>query len=256
MRLRSSRLFLLALTAGAMIYISDYKYWFVMRDYRVESQSPILERRLWEVFPKRCLTFWPYMFFDADGMKEFLERDMPVTVDTDMNGWGSFSTKIEWLKVWVKVEWRGFVWSVSRDGRMWRYQRGRQNDDDAGRLVWKIPDKGSQVDGITPDTPLTGVFKPPFSTEVIASFLDEFSMCQWYEAADNITWERRAGADLFFLRLSYKGGQSFHLYLQSDKYSGHDIGAEIDDLISRLKSEGGNYIIDATYEGKIVLRKL
>ena len=70
------------------MYMRDYKYWFTLSDYRVESQSPILERRLWEVFPKRCLTFWPYMLKDADGMKEFLERDMPVTVDTHMSGLG------------------------------------------------------------------------------------------------------------------------------------------------------------------------
>ena len=231
------------------MYVRDYKYWFTLSGYKIEAQSQILERRLWEIFPKRCLTFWPYMLKDSGGIKDFLELDMPVSVDTRMNGLGSFTTRIDWLKAWVKVEWRGHIWCISRDGRMWLFQRGRQNDDEAGRLVWKIPDDAGEQE------PVSGVFRPPISTEAIASFLDEFGKCSWFEAADDITLERRAGMDLFVLRLS-RGGQKFELYLQRGKYSGHDVGAEIEELLSRLVSEGGNHIIDATYEGKIVLRNL
>lgn len=231
------------------MYMSDYKYWFTLKNYRVESQSQALEQRLWDVFPKRCLTFWPYMMKDADGMKEFLERDMPVRVDTKMEGLGHFRTKIDWLKAWVKVDWRGHVWCISRDGKMWLFERGRQIDDEVGRLVWKIPDEENV------QAPMSGVFRSPIDTAVIASFLEDFKGCKWFEAATDITWERRAGMDLFFLKLSH-GGQRFELYLQREKYAGHDLGAEIDDLFARLINEGGNHIIDATYEGKIVLRRL
>lgn len=237
------------------MYISDYKYWFTLRDYRVESQSQVLERRLWDVFPKRCLTFWPYMLKDADGMKEFLERDMPVRVDTNMEGLGRFTTRIDWLTAWVKVDWRGHIWCISRDGRMWLFERGRQNDDAAGKLVWKIPVTGNIDDGLNVQAPMSGVFKSPINTEVIASFLEDFRGCKWFEAADDITWERRAGMDLFFLKMSHRT-QKFELYLQRDKYLNQDLGAEIDDVFTKLIDEGGNHIIDATYEGKVFLRKL
>ena len=252
--LRSSRLFLAAFLAGSLLYIRDYKYWFTMSSYRVESQSQALERRFWDVFPMRCLTFWPLFLKDAEGVKEFLERDMPVSVETEMEGLGHFKTKIEWLSAWVKVDWRGKIWCISRDGRMWLFERGRQNDNAAGKLVWKIPDDGSVTGGIT-DAPMSGVFKSPLSTEVIASFLDEFNDCKWFGAATDITWQRRAGMDLFSLKLT-RGGQHFELYLQRDKYSGQDVGTMIDELFARLITEGGNHIIDATYEGKILLRSL
>ncbi|MBQ3446055.1 MAG: hypothetical protein IJG37_00245, partial [Synergistaceae bacterium] len=124
-----------------------------------------------------------------------------------------------------------------------------------GRLVWKIPDAGNSEEAITSDAPMTGVFTSPIDTGVIASFLEDFRGCRWFEAADDITWERRAGMDLFSLKLSH-GGQKFELYLQRGKYPSQDLGAEIDELFDRLINEGGNHIIDATYEGKIVLRKL
>lgn len=246
---------MLVMIAGCMMYIADYRYWFALHDYKVEAQSQELEARLWEVFPQRCLTFWPYFMKDRHGMKEFLERDLPVTVDTEMKRLGRFTTSIKWLKAWVKVDWRGKVWCISQDGRMWQYAPGRPVDDEAGKLIWKIPEQGNLQEGVNVQPPIFGVFRSPLSTEVIASFLDEFRGCKWFEAASEMTWERRAGMDLFILKLSY-GRQKFELYLQRDKYSGQDVGTVLDDLFTRLINEGGDHIIDATYEGKILLRKL
>lgn len=243
---------MLVMLAGSMTYIMQYRSWFALHGYRIEAQSQALEERLWEVFPKRCLKFWPYMLKDSKGLKEFLERDMPVIVNTKMGRLGKFTTTLEWLKAWVKVEWRGKIWCISRDGRMWQHEEGKYNDESAGRLIWKIPE---QEDTESIQTPMFGVFSSPLSTEVIASFLDEFRGCKWFDAATEITWERRAGMDLFILELA-QGRQKFELLLQREKYSGQDIGTTLDELFSRLIKEGGNHIIDATYEGKILLRKL
>ena len=231
------------------MYIRDYRYWFALDDYQVIAQSQVIEQRLWEIFPKRCLTFWPYMYWDADGLKEFLERDMPVKVETE-SSWGKFTTKIEWLRAWIKVQWRGKIWCISRDGRMWENSPGRQNDDDAGHLVWKI----NEIEEEEPPN-IYGVFKSPLSTEIIASFIDEFRRYKWFEAANEITWERRAGMNMFILKLSH-GTQRFEIQLQRDKYPGQDVGGTVEEIFSRLINEGGNHIIDATYEGKILLRKL
>lgn len=246
---------MLAVLIGCAVYIADYRYWFVLRGYRVEAQAQVLEQRLWEVFPQRCLTFWPYLLKDARGLKEFLERDMPVTVDTRMNKLGRFTTKIDWLRAWVKVEWRGKVWSISRDGRMWQYEQGRQNDDDAGKLLWKIPEQGNIQEDLSVQAPMYGVFTSPISLEVIGSFLDDFRGFRWFDAANEITWERRAGMNLFILKLKY-GTQDFELYLQREKYPDQNLGLELEELFSRLINEGGNHVIDATYEGKILLRNL
>lgn len=232
------------------MYIRDYRYWFSLDDYRVIAQSQIIEQRLWEIFPKRCLTFWPYMYSDAKGIKEFLERDMPVIVDTQSTWTGKFTTKIEWLRAWVKVQWRGKLWCISRDGKMWEDSPGRQNDEDAGHLVWKI----NELEEEEPPH-IYGVFKSPLSTEVIADFIDEFRRFKWFDAATEITWERRAGMDLFTLKLSH-GAQRFELQLQRGKYSNQEIGIGIEDIFTGLLKKGGNHIIDATYEGKIVLRNL
>ena len=237
------------------MYISEYRYWFALHDYRIEAQSQELEARLWEVFPKRSLSFWPYFMTDRHGMKDFLERDMPVAVNTEMNKLGKFTTTINWLKAWVKVEWRGKIWCISRDGRMWQYEPGRPVDDEAGSIVWKIPEEANMQEEANIQPPMFGVFRSPISTEVIASFLDEFRECRWFSAASEMTWERRAGMNLFVLKLS-SGKLNFELYFQPEKYKGQDVGAVLDTLFDRLINEGRNRIIDATYEGKILLRKL
>ena len=240
---------------GCLTRIYEYKYWFTLKDYRIAAQSQALERRLWEVFPKRCLTFWPYLIKDSKGMKDFLERDMPVTVDTQMEGWGHFTTRIDWLKTWVKVDWRGHIWCISRDGKMWLYEQGSPSEAETGKLIWKLPEEGNITEGANVRPPMYGVFASPISTEVIDSFLEEFRGCRWFEAATELTWERRAGMDLFVLKLEH-GRQKFELYLQREKYADRDVGKAIDDLFTGLIKEGGNHVIDATYAGKIRVRKM
>lgn len=229
--------------------ITEYNSWFALSNYTIKADAQDLELRLWQVFPERCLTFWPYLLKDASGFKEYLERDMPVEIDTRMTRLGRFTTSIQWLKAWIKVEWRGKIWCISRDGRMWLYEHGRTNDNEAGNVIWKVTEQEEL------QAPMTGVFRSPLSTEVIASFLDEFKSFKWFDAANEIIWERRAGMDLFTLRLTH-GTQRFELYLQRDKYRGQDIGIILDELFNRLINEGGNHVIDATYDGKILLRNL
>ncbi len=250
-RLRLRAFMLIVFILGGFMRLNEYRFWFALKNYHVEAQSQELERRLWEVFPNRCITFWPYLLKDSEGIKEFLERDLPVTVNTNMTGLGHFETKLQWLPAWIKVEWRGKIWCISRDGRMWESEKGRPNEESAGRVIWKIPEQGSN----NKQVPLFGVFRSPISTDIIASFMEEFKGFKWYDTASEITWERRAGMDLFVLKLS-QGSQNFVLYLQREKYRGQDVGEIIEDLFSRLISEGGSHIIDATYEGKILLRNL
>ena len=250
-----SRLYLMAMIAGFITYIWNYEIWFAFNGYRVEAESNIIEKRLWEVFPQRCLSFWPYFLKDSKGLKEFLESDMPVKVETRMEGLGKFVTKIEWLKAWLKVEWRGQIWCISRDGKMWLFEQGSKNEDNIGNLIWKIEENEANEELKNIQVPPGGVFKTPIKTEIMSSFLNEFNNFKWFEAAEEITWESRAGMNLFIVKLKNKT-QKFELYLQPDKYPGQDVGQSIEDIFSKLMREGGNHIIDATYEGKISLRSL
>ena len=254
-RLRASRIFFLSIIAGGAFYLYDYKPWFALKNYKVEASSHVLERRLWEVFPQRSLTFWPYFFKDSKGLKEFLERDMPVIVDTQTTGFGKFTTKIEWLRAWVKVAWRDKIWCISRDGRMWLYDPNNKVDEAAGQLIWRIPTAGGILENEDIQVPEGGVFQSPIPTDVMSSFIDEFADFKWFEYAKEITRESRAGMYLFILKLEDNNKRRFDLYLQPEKYANQNLGATIEGVLSNA-ANGGRYTIDATYEGKIVLRGL
>ena len=245
----------MAMIAGCLTYFAEYESWFALKGYKVEAQSQELERRLWEIFPQRCLTFWPYLLKDSRGLKEFFERDMPVTVETEMVKLGRFTTKIEWLKAWIKVDWRGKIWCISHDGRMWLYDPGRQDDSEVGKIIWRIPEQGNVQSDYNIQIPMNGVFQSPINTGVIASFVEDYKNYSWFDYINEISWERRAGMNLFILRI-VKGEQKFEVHFQPDKYPGQDIAANIEDIITDLTDKGGDHIIDATYEGKIFLRGL
>ncbi|MBR1485742.1 MAG: hypothetical protein IJ597_00620, partial [Synergistaceae bacterium] len=246
-----SRLYLLALIAGIFFYFYDYQNWFALKGYKIVADSSKIEQRIWEIFPRRCISFWPYLLSDAKGLKEFLESDMPVQVETHMESWGRFVTRAQWLHVWIKVNWRGNIWSISRDGRMWLYDQGVKNDDEVIGPIWRIFENNENENKV----PFSGVFKTPLPVATIENFLREFQTFNWFERASEITLESRAGMNLFILKIT-NGKQKIEIQVQPDKYPDQDVGQTLEDIFEKLLKENGNHIIDATYEGKILLRAL
>ena len=245
-------LFLAFLLGGAW-RLKEYDAWMSLSGYCVDAQGPALEQRLWDVFPSRCLGFWPWLLRDADGLREFLERAIPASVDTRMEGLGRFVTTIRWLTPWLKVKWHERLWCISKEGRMWDLSETEAPAFSAEAIkgpVWRLP---ALEGGLR--APPSGVFASPISTDVIADFMDEYRRCAWFDTAREIVWDRRAGMDLFRLTL-LRGGQSFEVLIQREKYAGQDLGVALEEIFARLSKEGGNHLIDATYEGKILLRNL
>ena len=175
---------------------------------------------------------------------------MPVTVETHMESFGRFVTRAEWLRAWVKVNWRGSIWSISMDGRMWLYDQGSKDDANLTGPIWKISEKENAG-----EKNFSGVFKSPLPIATMAAFMRDFQTFEWFNSASEITLESRAGMNLFIFKIS-RGTQKFELQFQPEKYPDQDVGQTLEDIFSKLISEGGNHIIDATYEGKILLRGL
>ena len=240
----------------------EYRAWLPLSDYKVDAQSPVLEKRLWDVFPARSFYFWPWLVFkDAKNIKDFLERDMPVSVQMQKLGFGKYRTVIRWLTPWIKVAWRGRVWCISKDGKMWNADEMPIYAAQAKGPVWILNNdkKNNNVEAeVEVDDNYmipSGVFKSPVDTRAINKFLSEYQAYDWFSLIDQIIMDRRAGMDLFKIRLALDN-QVFEILIQDGKYAGQDLGAAVNDILKKLAREGGNHVIDATYEGKILLRKL
>ncbi len=252
---------------GILFRVYEFKAWFALSNYEIDAQSQELEQRLWEIFPQRDVDFWPYLLKDSEALRDFLERDMPVSVNTQMLKLGKFKTEIKWLEPWVKVHWREKFWYISRDGKMWALddEINRNFHGNDPKIIWRIPKDLPNPDfrldytgaGVSSDDtmPLFGVFKTPLPTNMMENFLNYFRDYSWFEFVSEVTWERRAGSDLFVLNLE-RNSQKFKVFIQRDKYSEQDLGLLIEDVFEELAREGGNHIIDATYEGKIVIKAL
>ena len=250
--LRRFSFFLLSFLIGGLWHLHEYYAWMSLSGYRVEAESPVLEERFWKVFPSRGIYFWPFLVIDEGGVQEFLERDIPVFVDTRMTRLGKFVTTIKWLTPWLKVRWHGRLWCISKEGRMWdTLEMGIPFD--AGSVegpVWRLPqlDEGS-------GPPPSGVFVAPVKTDAVAGFLSEYERYVWFGSVREIVWDRRAGMDLFRLKL-VQGQQNFEILLQPEKYPGQELGVTLGKVLSDLYKKGGNHLIDATYEGKILLKDI
>lgn len=229
-----------------------------LRSYSVEADDPALEKFFWESFPAEGLRFWPVLLYRAQSIGDFLEKTIPVLVHTTMTGYGRFTTKIDLLSPWLLLEWRGQIWCLSREGRMW-------NTADASLRVggmkvpakplWRIaPLAGDPVSADERSLP-GGVFPALFPVSVIKKFLAEFEKENWFGDVQEIVLDRRGGADLFRLRF-VRGTQEFRILIQEDRYGWQELNIALGYIVNRLLKEGGNHLIDATYANKIVVRNL
>jgi hypothetical protein len=231
--------------------------WMSMQEFHIKVTDPVLEKRFWDIFPSQCLRFWPLFLRRSQVMKVFLERTLPVLVSTRVTGFGGFATDIELLSPWVLVEWREQVWCISQEGRMWNIADKDLEIiglDLPRKPLWRIPFLPVEASEDVYSLP-RGVFPSLFSVEAIEDFLARFGSESWFGNIEEVVLDRRAGADLFNLRF-IRGGQELTILLQKDKYIGQELNTALEHILKSLQKEGGNHLIDATYEDKIVVKKL
>ena len=251
------RIILLSIFMGGSLCLFEHYAWLSLRNYTIRSATPELERRFWALLPSAGVRFWPLFIRQSQNIGAFMERTIPVAVITEMEGWGTFSTNIRLLTPWLLVHWRNQVWCISKEGRMWNTAEPQTR---VGGLevpkkpLWKIsPFFGSFGEDSGPLP--AGVFPSIFPVEVFEEFGAAFGGEPWYKDLQEVVLERRAGADLFKLRLT-RDKQEFAIWIHRSKYKQSDLNIALVHILSRLAKEGGNHLIDATYEDKIVVRKL
>ncbi|MDR3264508.1 MAG: hypothetical protein LBT15_00710 [Synergistaceae bacterium] len=250
------RIVLFSMLLGGLWRLDGYYAWMSLRGYHVRAADPFLERRFWDVFPSESLRFWPSFLRRSQDIAFFLERTVPVVVKTRMTGFGTFLTSVDPLTPWALVEWRGQVWCLSREGRMWN--TADENAQVAGmripeRPLWRVSASGTAGGD---ESPLPGgVFPFLFPVKAIENFLDGFGKSSWFGYVAEVAVDRRGGADLFTLRY-VREKRTFAVLIQRNPQKWQELNTALEHILERLWKEDGNHLIDATYEDRIVVRDL
>ena len=240
---------------GALLGLDDRYAPLAVREYCVKADSPAMEKLFWDVFPSRHARYWPLFLSKARDAGAFLEKTRPVRVETRVTGFGSFVTEIRPLSLWVAVQWRGQLWYVSQEGQMWNAAEEVAAPIPLLRLLWRV---SASFDNLKQDRypPPKGVFPSVFPMESIEGFLKGLGGAPWFGGVREVDLDRRAGSELFKLRL-VRGEQEFVILIQKDKHEWRNLETAVGDILDSLYREGvKRLLIDATYEGKIVLREL
>ena len=241
---------------GGLWRLNERYLWMTMDDLAVNAVTPALEERYWDIFPSRCLRFWPMFLRDSLDVAVFLERTNPVLVETRMTGIGSFVVDIKLLSPHIVVEWQGEMWCISKEGRMWSLADGSFGLRDIKidqKPLWRVLTSSAVREGrqLLPG----GVFPSIFSIDAIDDFLKELRDASWFDDVEEVALDRRAGDDLFRLRY-VRDGKNYTILIQRGKYEPGELGVALEDVLGRLRREDGSHLIDATYKDKIVVKKL
>ena len=185
-----------------------------------------------------------------------MEKTTPVLVNTRMTGIGSFVADIKLLSPHIVIEWKGEMWCISKEGRMWNLAEGSfgfRELEIPVKPIWRmrVPPTIGESGQFLP----SGVFPSIFSTDVIDDFLKGLGNASWFGGVEEVVLDRRAGDDFF--RLSYvREGKNFTILIQRNKHEWEELNLALGHILDRLRLEDGNHLIDATYKGKIVVRNL
>jgi len=241
---------------GGLWHLNERHMWMSMRAMSVNASSPDLEERYWDIFPSQSLRFWPLFMRRARDLEVFLEKTAPVLVNTRMTGIGSFVADITLLSPHVVIEWQGEMWCISEEGRMWNLAEGSFGFSELQipmRPIWRM--QSPSLIGENNQFLPSGVFPSIFSTELIDSFLKGLGNASWFDGVEEIALSRRAGDDLFELRYA-REGKNFTILIQKSKHDLEELGLVLEYILNRLRLEGGNHLIDATYNDKVVVKSL
>ena len=241
---------------GGLWRLDERYTWMSMREMSVNASNPVLEARYWDVFPSQCLRFWPLFIRKSQDVALFLERTNPVLIETRMTGLGCFVTDIKLLSPRIIVEWKGEIWCISKEGRMWNLAEGSFGFRDLKiplKPLWRVLISSfvHENEQLLPG----GVFPSVFSTDTIDDFLVGLGNASWFDGVEEVALDRRAGEDIFRLRY-VREGQNFTILIQRDNYDWEELGLALEQVLNRLGREDGSCLIDATYKDKIVVQNL
>ena len=241
---------------GGLWRLNERYMWMSMHEISVNASNPVLEERYWDVFPSQCLRFWPLFIRKSQDVAVFLEKTNPVLVETRMTGMGSFVTDIKLLSPRIIVEWKEGVWCISKEDRMWNLAEGSFGFRDLKiplKPLWRVLASSfvHENEQLLPG----GVFPSIFSIDVIDDFLKGLGGASWFDGVEEVALDRRAGDDLFKLRY-VREGQNFTILIQRDKYGWQELNLALEHILDRLRKEGSDHLIDATYVDKIVVKSL
>lgn len=249
--------FLCSALLGSFWFLFEHNAWMALQGYVIKTSDPTLERTFWDLIPARSIRFWPFFVRDSRGIASFMERTLPVTVQTEMRGFGRFKTTIDLLTPWGLVEWRGNVWCVSKEGRMWSATDPNlklEGLETPQRPLWRIASLSLSSSADVLPLP-GGVFPSLFPLDAIKELMSQLGDKPWFKDVEEITLDRRAGKDLFKLKIT-RGKQVFAVLIQNSQLGWQELGFALEHILNRLTKEGGNHMIDATYEDKIVVSNL
>lgn len=256
MKLRWLRVVFCLMLLGGLWRLNEHYAWMSMREKSVNAANSVLEERFWDIFPSQSLRFWPLFIRKSQDVAAFFEKTNPVLVETRMTGMGSFVTDIKLLSPHIIVEWRGELWLISKEGRMWNLA-----DENFGFMEMKIP-RGpiwrmpvtSAVHGYEQPLP-GGVFPSIFSMDAIDDLLEGLGNAPWFDSVEEVTLDRRVGADLFVLRY-VREEQIFKVLIQRGRHAWEELNFALEHILGRIGEEDGNRLIDATYRDRIVVKDL
>lgn len=243
--------FILSFLAGSYFFFFESFGFFSLNGYVLETPNAEVEKRFWELLPPECIRYWPALVFKSSQIRALMEKTIPVKVSTEAKGVGLFHTRVSYIEPWLKIEWRGNVWHLSKEGCMWATELSFK---DFKSPVWKVSEALTRYSDIGKSITPDGVFPAMFSVEELERFEAIIKVKSWYTDVEYVDFDRRTGEILLRILLNING-RKILLIINGEENKISEIDMLLKQILPQIDLRDREILIDMSYPDKVVVTR-
>lgn len=202
--------------------------------------------------PSSAQRFWPLSILRFRSCQETLETLFPVKVSPSISSWGRVTFSHTPRDVFLRIKWKGEVWTLSPEGKIWprSQDQGTQKD----RKDLPLIDWAEDLPPIFTDMEDTIVHDSALPIMKIKRWLEEILKTKWADGPITIAVKDQTGGLILELHRKF-GKTEIKLILPEDTMRWSQIFPALKEIRQRLTGLEKWVQIDATYSDKIVVKR-
>ena len=248
---------LIAFLGGVACSAEEHFQFFRLRGLRMSLEVGISEVELLSLIPDKEKRNWLLFWLHAKHMANYLESMYPLRTRISFAGWGFFEWKCRPLVPWFVLRWQGKEWYVDEEGLLWATDLPENNIVKGIRrpsgpaLLWG--DEMPSPQAVVPEG--RQIFRSRLPLGMLESWKKTLQLIGWFPLLEEWAVHKRSGIEIVTLRMTLDGRRILLMVDGRDR-RWEGLKGAVDVIVRDLTpQQDAVYLIDATYDDKIVVRK-
>lgn len=243
----------MALFAGAFCSVEAHYQFLRLQGMEIQPKGICSDSVFWKEVSEGGKRFWPLLYMESGSVIQNVEEEYPLSVSAGLSGLGKLRWNVTPLKPWISILYKGDLWYLSRDGRLWKTDLSANKEikgvlPPGGPLwVWGKGLPSPFLEG----TPKHPIEKSSIPTDLISQWIDGLKGTGLWEKAMKVQVNSQENREV--LTVFLQEGKWVQLKLDQDTKEWPAIVDAVRMILKKEISNDETLLVDATYKDRIIV---